>query len=141
MGFFDIADISSSGMSAEQMRMNVIADNIANSETTNSEDGGPYKRKSVMLEAVQGSQFATVFSNKVGGGVKVSQVVSDKNPPKMVFDPNHPNADKNGYVKYPNVSVVNEMVDMLSASRAYEANITMFNLAKNMELKALDIGR
>lgn len=141
MGFFDIADISTSGMTAEQTRLDVIAQNIANAETTHTPEGGPYKRRSVQFMPIGTSPFATIFSNKIGGGVRVNKVSPDNSPPRLVFDPNHPDADTTGYVKYPNINISNEMVDLLSASRAYEANVTMFNLAKSMEQRTLDIGR
>lgn len=141
MGFFDIADISTSAMEAEQTRLNIIANNIANAETTHVAGGGPYKRKAVVFSSIQPNAFATIFSTKMGGGVKVSKTVTDQSPSRRIYDPNHPDADTTGYVAYPNVNLANEMVDMLSASRAYEANLTMFNLAKTMEQRTLDIGR
>lgn len=140
MGFFDIADISGSGMSAERFRMDLIANNIANSETTRTEEGGPYKKRNVVFEEKTSSQFATMFSGKLSGGVKVAQVVSDDST-KQVYDPSHPDADANGNVAYPKISVATEMVDMISATRAYEANLNMFNLGKSMAIKSLDIGK
>lgn len=141
MSFFDVAEISSSGMSAERMRMDVISNNIANSETTRTEDGGPFKRKNVIV-GEKSSSFSTMFSGMVrGSGVDVSGVVEDESAPRLVFDPGHPDADENGNVAYPNISVVNEMVDMISASRGYEANLMAFNMSKTMALKSLDIGR
>lgn len=141
MGFLDTVDTCYSSMSAQRYRMDIIANNIANSETTRTPDGGPYKRKMVVFKPVQQHPFSTLFSEKVSGGVEVAEVVNDESPSKMIYDPNHPDANGNGYVAYPNINMVTEMVDMISASRAYEASMNMFNMCKTMAMKAIDIGR
>jgi flagellar basal-body rod protein FlgC len=143
-------DISASGMTAERFRMDITANNVANANTTRQPDGSPvpYKRQTVI------SSPRKTFSNYLdafrrheippagGDGVKIDSVVSDPSPPKMVFEPGHPDADpETGLVAMPNVNVVSEMVDLISASRAYEANVTVFNESKNIMARALDIGR
>lgn len=129
--------ISASGLAAEQLRVELIAGNLANVHTTRAADGGPYRRR------------VAVFAEKLGGaregfrgrGVEVRAIMADNGPPQLVYDPAHPDADARGYVAYPNINVVNEMVDLLTATRAYEANVTVLNAAKTMALKALEIGR
>jgi len=135
-GFFDAIRVSSSGMSAERARMNVIAKNMANMNTTRTPEGGPYRRKQVIFSEVLGSSFG----NDIGSGVVASSVVEDPSEPIKKEDPNHPDA-VDGYVSYPNINPVTEMVDMISASRAYEANIQALISARNMIYKALDIAR
>lgn len=135
MGMFDALSISSTGMSAERLRMDVIAENLANADTTRTATGGPYQRQEVVLEQASPS-FGEVL-----GGVQVAGVVSDTSPPRMVYDPGHPDADKNGYVKMPNVNPVNEMVDLITAQRGYEANVTAMTAAKQMFTKTLDVLR
>jgi flagellar basal-body rod protein FlgC len=138
MGSFSSFDISASGIFAQRSRMNVIANNIANADSTRTPEGGPYKRQSV--------NFSTVYQNAVGNqmvpaGVNVEKVVEDPTDFKTVYDPGHPDADQNGYVRMPNVNVVEEMVDMISATRAYEANVTALNATKSMISSGIDIGR
>lgn len=123
-------DISASGLTAQRLRLNLIAKNIANAETTRTTEGGPYKREMAVFEAASEN-----------GGVQVKQVVQDQTPPKLVYEPGNPDADAQGYVRMPNVNVVEEMVDMVSATRAYEANVTALNATKTMEQKALEIGK
>jgi flagellar basal-body rod protein FlgC len=120
--------------------MDVIADNIANVETTRTSQGGPYKRKMVVFGPR--ASFENAFRRELayGRGVQAVKVVEDNSPFKLVYNPEHPDAE-NGYVKMPNVDIVKEMVDMISATRSYEANITSLNAAKSMALKALEIGR
>lgn len=141
--------ISASGMTAERLRMDTIANNLANANTTRSADGGPYRRQIPVFAAreaigsrsgrgVSAGRGAAGFS---GMGVRVVGIAHDSQPSRLVYDPYHPDADEEGYVHMPNVDVVREMVDLISASRAYEANITTFNTAKTMALRALDIGR
>lgn len=143
-------DISASGMTAERFRMDVIANNIANANTTRQPDGTPtpYKRQEVVTSPRrQFASFIEMFRRSEvppagGDGVKVDSVVSDPSPPKLVYEPGNPDADpKTGMVAMPNVNVVNEMVDLIAASRAYEANVTVFNETKNMMAQALNIGR
>jgi len=127
-------DISASGLSAQRIRMNVIAANIANVQTTHTPQGGPYRRKEVI--------FANVLRDvEAGGGVKVTGIFPDASPFESVYNPGHPDADSQGYVKMPNIDIVTEMIDMISATRSYEANITAFKSAQNMILKALEIVR
>jgi flagellar basal-body rod protein FlgC len=133
MGLFDALSISSTGMSAERLRMDVIAENLANADTTRTATGGPYQRQEVVLEQ------ATPSFGEVLGGVQVAGIVNDPSPPRMVYDPGHPDADKNGYVKMPNVNPVNEMVDLITAQRGYEANVTAMSAAKQMFTKSLDV--
>jgi len=126
--------------------MDVISENIANAEVTRTADGTPYRRRNVVLgERKLTTSFADELTGaraRLGGdGVQVVQVVEDEGDFKMVYNPTHPDADENGYISLPNVDTVTEMVDLLSATRSYEANITAFNTTKNMAIKALDIGK
>src|SRR5690625_1545153 len=135
--------ISASGMTAERLRMDTIANNLANANTTRTADGGPYRRQVPVFAARESARVAarrrpTEFP---GMGVRVVGISHDTQPARLIYDPQHPDADENGYVHMPNVDVVREMVDLISASRAYEANITSFNTAKSMAMRALDIGR
>jgi len=129
---FSAMNISASGMSAQRMRMNIISSNIANAQTTRTPQGGPYRRKEII--------FTTVMKN-IEKGVKVAAIVSDPSPFKLVYNPQHPDANPQGYVAMPNVDIVTEMIDIISATRSYEANVTAFKSAQNMVLKALEIGR
>lgn len=135
--------ISASGMTAERLRMDTIANNLANANSTRTADGGPYRRQVPVFAARESSRVdarrrPAEFS---GMGVRVIGISQDTQPARLVYDPQHPDADENGYVHMPNVDVVREMVDLISASRAYEANITSFNTAKSMAMRALEIGR
>lgn len=141
-------DISSSALTAQRFRMDVIASNIANADTTRGRmvDGQwqPYQRKLVVMEQKEQS-FSNVLQSKLnaykGDGVKITQVIEDQSPFKPVYNPSHPDADENGFVLMPNVDIMKEMVDMISASRSYEANVTSLNATKAMMMKALEIGR
>ncbi|HOB15955.1 MAG TPA: flagellar basal body rod protein FlgC [Defluviitoga sp.] len=137
-GLFKVFNIASSGMSAERFRLNVISQNLANSDATRTEEGGPYRRKAVVFqEAVNKS-----LKNEPDlAGVKVVSIEDDPSPFRMVYDPNHPDANEEGYVSYPNVNVLREMVDMISAQRAYEMNAAVVSAAKSMYNAALNIGR
>ena len=148
MGIFDSLAISGSGLSAERLRMDVTAENLANAQTTRGAAGGPYRRKSVVLQETTGSGFGSALAGAVGaqggqpgGGVQVGGIVQDPSPPKRVYDPGHPDADAQGYVSMPNVDPVTEMVDLISASRAYEANVTAMQTAKAMFSKTLELLR
>ena len=146
MGMFGAIDAAASGLTAERLRMDVISNNLANVNTTRTPEGGAYKRKMVDFEprAQEGMAFAKALSNEIeqtGDGVRVVEITADNTQGSMVYDPNHPDANQEGYVEMPNVNVVNEMVDMITASRAYEANVTAVNTAKSMAMKALDIGK
>jgi flagellar basal-body rod protein FlgC len=135
MGMFDAFAISGSGMTAERLRMDVIASNLANADSTQGADGQPYRRRMVVLQA--GSQsFDQVLS-----GVQVAGIVEDPSPLRRVYDPSHPDADAQGYVTLPNVNPVTEMVDLITSSRGYEANVTAMNAAKQMFSKTFDILR
>ena len=143
---FGAIDAAASGLTAERLRMDVISNNLANVNTTRTPEGGAYKRKMVVFEprAQEGMAFAKALSNEIeqtGDGVRVVEITADNTQGSMVYDPNHPDANQEGYVEMPNVNVVNEMVDMITASRAYEANVTAVNTAKSMAMKALDIGK
>lgn len=142
-------DISSSALTAQRLRMDVIASNIANAETTRGQfvNGKwvPYQRKLVVMEPQSGMSFADVLQGKmqggVGAGVKVTKIYNDPEPFKQVYNPAHPDADENGFVLMPNVDVMKEMVDMLTATRSYEANVTALNASKSIITKALEIGK
>lgn len=144
---FKAFDISSSGLTAQRLRMDTISENIANVNTTRTADGGPYRRKILVLESrEQEKKFPEILNKsleelKVGNGVRVVNIVEDQSPFKLVYDPNHPDADQEGYVSMPNINIVTEMVNMISATRAYEANATVMKASKDMALKALEIGR
>ena len=152
MGMFSSIDIASTGLTAQRLRMDVISDNIANATTTRTTEGGAFVKSQVILRARNDyAQFKTPvmpdsFKPQVGTGVRVIKIEKDHTTPlKWVYNPSHPDAvktgEKKGYVAMPNISVVKEMVDMISASRAYEANISMVNSAKSMFRSALDIGK
>src|SRR5262252_9046158 len=140
MDFFTAMEVSASGLSAERTRMNIAASNLANAQTTQAAGGGPYKRKDVVLSAVDVPGVTGPYAQAVRG-VSVSQITQDTAPPRLEYDPGHPQADARGYVAYPNVNPVEEMVDMITASRAYEAGITSMSTAVNMAERALGIGR
>ena len=147
MDFLSALNISGSGLTAQKMRMDVIAQNIANAQVTRTENGTPYRRKMVVLNSIEekGSFRDTLNSvrgQKTGlGGVQVKKIVEEPSPLTHVYDPAHPDANEEGYVMLPNVNTTQEMIDLLGASRAYEANVTAFNATKAMALKALEIGR
>ncbi len=145
MDFFDAMAVSSSAMSAERTRMNLISGNMANASSTRTPEGGPYKRKDAVFSAVPvKSSFSTTMERLKStppGGVEISRVIEDTSPPRLQYDPTHPDADTQGFVAMPNVNVVEEMTDMITASRAYEANVTAAQVAKSMALKTLDLGR
>ncbi len=137
-------DICASGLTAQRLRMDVIANNLANSSTTRTENGGPYRRQIVIFEARTNSQdFKRLLEQEIAGfnGVRVKEIATDNSPLRQVYEPSHPDANPEGYVSYPNVNVVAEMTDMISASRSYEANITALNSIKRMSTKAIEIGR
>ena len=162
-GILPAADISASGLSAQRRRMNAIASNIANIDTTRTEEGGPYRRRFVVMTEISEpltfrhlidaaeNRLAVTDENhfpsadlafegeEAVAGVEAEEVVQTGGMPKLVFDPDHPDADENGYVAMPDVNIVTEMVDMISATRSYEANVTAINAAKDMAKKALEI--
>jgi len=147
MNFFNAMDISTTGIIAQRYRMNVVAENLANIESTRTANGGPYRRKQVIMSAVDGNnQFLDVLTGLQDAmytlaGVRITDVVADPTPFKMVHRPGHPDADQNGYVTMPNVNAVLEMSDIMLASRAYEANITAFSTAKAMIAKAMELAK
>lgn len=140
-GIFGAFDISASGMSAERLRMNTVAHNIANMNSTRTPEGGPYKRRTVVFEeALADAQRALDgLIGQVGAGVRVVEIGQDESPGRTVFMPGHPDADEDGMVMLPNVHPVMEMLDMINASRGYEANIMAISAAKAMIQKALEI--
>lgn len=158
MAFLQSINNSASGLTAQRLRMDIISDNLANVNTTRTPEGMPYQRKMAIFAARE-PQFSSFFeqalnkSSGTGQGVRVVGITKDPTPFKLVYDPQHPDAIKNGdpealanpsmvgYVQLPNVDIVKEMVDMISATRTYEANVTAINSAKTMALKALEIGR
>ncbi|WP_020654790.1 flagellar basal body rod protein FlgC [Massilia niastensis] len=133
MSLFNIFNVSGSAMSAQAQRLNTTASNLANADSATSSTGEAYRAKAVVFEAVPSASGAT--------GVRVREVVEDPSPQKQVYEPNHPLADDKGYVTMPNVNVVDEMVNMLSASRSYQTNVETMNAAKTMLLKTLTIGQ
>ena len=146
MGMFDAFDINASGMTAQRFRMDTIAENIANVNTTRTEDGTPYRRKIVTFEEKQLNPAFSEVLNKAtqfqGNGVKVAKVSEDYETDLiMEYDPSHPDADENGYVSYPNVNTVTEMTNLIDSSRAYEANTTAFDSMKKMVQAGLSIGQ
>lgn len=146
MGLFQSFDISATGMTAERFRIDTIAENIANVNTTRTEDGTPYRRKIVTFAEKSVKPFSQYYESQraraVGNGVKVVSVTEDTETDFiMEYDPSHPDADENGYVSYPNVNTVTEMTNLIDASRAYEANTTAFNASKSMVQAALQIGK
>ncbi len=146
MSFFNSINISATGLTAERLRMDLISENIANANTTRTPGGGPYRRKVAIFRTQEGNSFETVLNAAKGAGisgngVEVAGIAEDQSAFKKEYNPSHPDADAEGYVSLPNVEVVNEMINMISASRAYEANVTSVNTTKAMAMKALEIGK
>jgi len=143
MGILDVMKISASGLSAERTRMEAIATNMANVQTTRTDEGGPYKKKDVVFmptNVLGDGSFNAMLQEKFEG-VKVDEVVESEKPFEQMYDPFHPDADANGYVTLPNVNVMEEMGDMVAATRAYEANLNVVNSAKDMFMRSLEIGK
>ena len=145
MNFFDSMQTSASGLTAQRLRMNLASSNLANTETTRTEQGGPYQRKepifaSTPIQGAFGEVLKAELSNKPSE-VNVVGVINDSRKPLLKYDPLHPDADPQGFVSMPNINVMEEMVNMMTASRSYEANITAISTSKNMVQKALEIGR
>lgn len=148
MSIFSSINISSSALTAERTRMDVIAKNLANANTTRTQSGDPYRRKvTVFKEAREGNSFKRILDSKknenrsTSRGVEVVGIVEDRTPFRQVYNPGHPDADEKGYVTMSNVDTITEMVDMISATRSYEANATALTTSKNMLMKALEIGK
>ncbi len=142
MDIFTTFKISSSALKANTIRLNTISSNLANVETTSTPEGGPYKKKSVYFESkpMDFRQHLDGQMKSAAQGVHVTKILEDEDPPQLVYNPAHPDANDDGYVELPNVSVIKEMVDMMSATRSYQANATTIKSAKRMALKALEIG-
>ncbi|GMQ60469.1 flagellar basal body rod protein FlgC [Vallitalea sediminicola] len=145
MSFFNSMNVSATGLTAQRLRMDIISQNIANVNTTKTKDGGPYRRKVLLFEEQKKNDFSSMLNDSIdnytASGVKVSKIIEDTEPLKRVYDPSHPEADKDGYVSMPNVNTIEEMVNMISANRSYEANVTAMNAAKSMAMKSLEIGK
>ena len=145
MDFIDSMQISASGLTSQRLRMNVISSNLANSHTTRTQEGGPYRRKDVVFSSQPREEtFENAMQSQLNGKlseVKVTGIVNDPRPPVLKYDPGHPDADEKGFVSLPNVNLIEEMVNMMSATRSYEANVTAVNASKRMALKALEIGK
>lgn len=144
MGYLDSLNITGSALTAERFRTDIILQNLANQNTTRTVEGGPYRRKQVVLRENQldfKSELGKAMTKADRGGVYVEEVVESQNPLVPVYDPDHPDANEEGYVMMPNVNSAEEMVDLMAATRAYEANVTALNIAKSMALKALEIGK
>jgi len=147
MSFFSAIDVAASGLTAERVRMDVTSENLANAQTTNGAGGQPYRRQEVVLQQVGGNSFGSTLAGAmggVGGGadpgcVEVSGVVSDPTPDQLVYDPGHPGANAQGYVRMPNVNPVTEMTDLIDESNSYQADVTAMNTAKTMFTKTLDL--
>lgn len=145
MSFFKSINTSATGLTAERLRMDIISKNIANANTTRTSSGMPYRRQVPIFKEKEGKPFTDFLNDakngsKVGNGVEVSAIVEDKSPFKRIYNPGHPEADEKGYVLMPNIDIVTEMINLISASRAYEANVTSLNSSKSMAIKALEIG-
>ena len=146
MGYFSSLDVSASGMSAQRMRMDLISQNIANANTTKTQDGTPYRRQVLVLGTDQNVGFSKYLTSSTSrnlgdGKVKIQGIREDMSELKRIYEPDNPEADEDGYVTMPNVDIVTEMVDMISASRSYEANVTASTASKNMAMQALNIGK
>ena len=150
MGFFDGYNVSTSGMSAQRTRINVVSANIANAKTTHTQEGGPYKKQQVVFEDVLLNQTKKIGSNDIEStnnknsaqelrGVGVKAILDSESKPVLRFEPTHPDANEEGYVAYPDINPVIEMVDLIEAMRSYEANVASFNTHKNIDSKTLDI--
>lgn len=141
----DAMMISATALSAERTRMNLIAGNLANANTTRTPEGGPYKRKDAIFAAMSmENPFSSMMDKKsqsAAKGVEVMEIMEDQSPPRLQYEPGHPDANAQGYVTYPNVNVVEEMADMMTVTRAYEANVTASKASMSMQMKSLEIGR
>jgi len=142
----DAMMISATALTAQRTRMNLISSNLANALSTRTPEGGPYKRKDAMFAAMpmEKNSFSSILDKKSQPdvkGVEVMEIMEDHNPPRLQYEPGHPDANAQGYVAYPNVNVVEEMADMISATRSYEANVTAAKASMSMQMKSLEIGR
>jgi len=140
MSLFSSLQVAASGMSAQRTRAEMLVENMANAETTRTPQGGPYRRKDVVFSSdTQASPFSAVFQNEVGTGVRVADVVEDTSAPELRYQPGHPDANADGYVAYPKMNPAEEMVDLLNASRSYQANVSAISAVKDMIGHSLDI--
>jgi flagellar basal-body rod protein FlgC len=140
MNLLDTLQITASGLSSQRVRLQTIASNMANARTTRTEDGGPYQRKLPVFEAKQIDPFGSILDQAMAEPV-VTEIVEDQGPPVMVFDPSHPDADADGYVAYPDINLMEEMVDLMGTSRTFEANTQVLETTRQMVNEALNIGR
>ncbi|MBW2147904.1 MAG: flagellar basal body rod protein FlgC [Deltaproteobacteria bacterium] len=146
MDFFDVLKISGSALSAQRLRLQVISNNLANAHSTRTSGGGPYRRRDVVFSTSSNPfSFASHLQSEMDGEelgiVRVAGVIEDPRPFRRVYDPGHPDAESSGYVILPNVNIIEEMLNLISATRAYEANVTVMQATKQMALKALEIGK
>jgi flagellar basal-body rod protein FlgC len=145
MAFLSSLDISGSALTAQRLRMDVVSQNVANISTTRDVNGEPYRRRYVIFQQRENTAFSQQLNDRIAGtagsGVRVTEILEDESAFKLDYNPSHPDADEYGYVRMPNVELAKEMVDMMSATRSYEANITVFNSTKQMAMSALEIGK
>ncbi|MDL2237840.1 flagellar basal body rod protein FlgC [Christensenellaceae bacterium OttesenSCG-928-K19] len=145
MAFLSSLDISGSALTAQRLRMDVVAENVANISTTRTAEGEPYRRRYVVFQQRESASFTDALNNSIAGvagsGVRVTEIGEDQAELKLEYNPSHPDANEYGYVEMPNVELAREMVDMMSATRSYEANVTVLNSTKSMAMSALEIGR
>ncbi len=145
MDFLTNMKISSSGLNVQRKRMEAISSNLANLETTRTPEGGPYRKKDILVTAVpMESEFGTIFKNKLGDRLtkpQITEVVEDQTEPKLVYNPKHPDANNEGYVAMPNIDPMTEVVNMVTTQRSFEANVTAINASKAMAVRAIDLGR
>lgn len=143
MGVFSAMNVAATGMTAQQLRMDVIAENIANASTTRTEDGEAYRRKMVAFTEKGTTSFDNILNGYLShyqpNGVKVTEIVEDQSDLRLVYEPDNPDANEDGYVEYPNIDTVTEMTNLIDSSRAYEASVTSFNAAKGMAMKGLEL--
>ena len=144
MSLFSLLSVSESGMTAQRTRAELLVENLANAETTRTPEGGPYRRKDVVFESAPAeTPFSSVFESQLGqpDGVRVSEVLQDNSQPELRYQPGHPDADKNGYVAFPRINPAEDMVDLMGASRSYEANVSAISAVKDMIQKSIDLLR
>ena len=144
MSFFDAIDVAASGLTAERIRMDVTSENLANAQTTNGPGGQPYRRQEVVLQQVGGTTFGSTLAGAMGasptpGGVQVAGIVSDPTADQLVYDPGHPGANAQGYVRMPNVSTVTEMTDLISEQQSYQSDVTAMQTAKSLFTSTLSL--
>ncbi len=144
MSLFSLLSVSESGMTAQRTRAELLVENLANAETTRTPEGGPYRRKDVVFESAPAeSPFSSVFESQLGqpDGVRIAEVVQDNSEPERRFQPGHPDADKDGYVAFPRMNPAEDMVDLMGASRSFEANVSAISAVKDMIQRSIDLLR